>query len=926
MKQRLLLLAIAFLFTSTMAFAQKTFTGKIVDAKTKETIIGAHIMKTGTSTGTQSNLDGEFSITLSGKGTLTISFIGYAPKEVAFDEAKGSNLGTIALNQDVQMLGELVIVGQSLLDIAKERKTPVAVSTIRGIEISEKLGSKEFPEILNRTPSVYATKQGGGYGDSRVNIRGFDQANTAVMINGMPINDMESGWVYWSNWAGLADVTSAMQVQRGLGASKLAISSVGGTINIVTNAADQPQGGAVSASLGNDTYFKSQVSYNTGKMNNGVSASALLSRISGNGYADGTKFIGYNFFVAVGYEINERHNLQFMVTGAPQWHHQRRNLPSIETYQKYGKDGNPNRRYNADYGYFDGKEFSLNRNFYHKPVATLNYDWTISSKSKLSTLLYASIGRGGGTGDIGAINDKSAVRLPRDERGLIRVDDIASWNSGGHIADFGADRTRQSDGEFYNTGNSGFKGQPTANGVSRRASMNSHNWFGLITNFSTKLTEQLTLDAGFDLRTYKGLHYQRIHNLFGAAGYIDFSDKNFPDGRMITDQYKDDIASMINVFKNPGNEKKIGFYNDANVNWLGAFGQLEYANEFISTFLQGAISRQGFQRVDYFNYLDSDPEQKSAWRTIWGGNLKGGLNWNINQYNNVFANVGYYSKQPLMRAIFPNYYNNDFNEHLRNEKIFGLELGYGLRYEGLSLNVNLYRTSWNDRYLRASSNFDLNGTPKDPADDIRGTAQLNGVKQVHSGIELDARYRIDPVTLYGMVSIGNYVYAQDVTANYVDEDGRPIVLPGETEAAKKTLYLKGKKVGDVPHSTFRLGADWEIINNLKLDASYRYVANLYARIDAPAFEKESQQTLRLPNHGIMDAGLSYKLNLPREQSLSFRLNLDNVLNTLYISESATNIFKGDKGATNNEFMGINTGNQVAFGFGFTWNVSVRYNF
>ena len=59
------------------------------------------------------------------------------------------------------------------------------------------------------------------------------------MINGMPVNDMENGAVYWSNWAGLSDITSAMQVQRGLGASKLAIASVGGTINVVTNSSEK---------------------------------------------------------------------------------------------------------------------------------------------------------------------------------------------------------------------------------------------------------------------------------------------------------------------------------------------------------------------------------------------------------------------------------------------------------------------------------------------------------------------------------------------------------------------------------------------------------------------------------------------------------------------------------------------------------------
>lgn len=58
------------------------------------------------------------------------------------------------------------------------------------------------------------------------------------------------GGIYWSNWAGLSDVTRSMQVQRGLGASKVAAPSVGGSINIVTNTIDANKGGFVSYGMG----------------------------------------------------------------------------------------------------------------------------------------------------------------------------------------------------------------------------------------------------------------------------------------------------------------------------------------------------------------------------------------------------------------------------------------------------------------------------------------------------------------------------------------------------------------------------------------------------------------------------------------------------------------------------------------------------
>jgi len=151
---------------------------------------------------------------------------------------------------------EEVVVSSRVIDVAKERVTPVAVSTISAQDISLKVGNQEFPEIMNSTPGVYATKQGGGYGDSRISLRGFDQRNTSFLINGQPVNDMENGWVYWSNWQGLTDVASGIQIQRGLGASRLAVPSVGGTVSIFTKTAQVAEGGSLTQSLGNDGYRK----------------------------------------------------------------------------------------------------------------------------------------------------------------------------------------------------------------------------------------------------------------------------------------------------------------------------------------------------------------------------------------------------------------------------------------------------------------------------------------------------------------------------------------------------------------------------------------------------------------------------------------------------------------------------------------------
>ena len=708
------LFTIMLLLATSVIFAQGKLTGSITDPETNMPLPGANVMEAGTSNGTTTDFDGVFSLEVQNSEVeLVISYLGFAKKRVSFSVNNGEtiDLGEISLEADANALGEVVIT--SVADFALQRRTPVAVSTIKGDEIREKLGNQEFPEILRSTPSIYVTKQGGGFGDSRINVRGFDQRNTAVLINGMPVNDMENGWVYWSNWAGLSDVTSAMQVQRGLGASKLAISSVGGTINVLTRAADKKEGGSVEGTVGNDGYVKGLVSYNTGLMENGLSVSALFSRTEGDGYVDGTEFEAYNYYLAFGYKPNESHDFQLTITGAPQQHNQRGFAPSLSNYIRYGNGKDPDIKYNSDYGYRNGEEFTFSGNFYHKPVASLNWDWEISDNSKLSSVFYASLGRGGSVGSIGRINgSQSYSGTFKDEKGLIRADDIVAWNSGQNVPDFGDPRTGYTgggpgkyQGQYVNGGvypspyvEDGDHIFSSGNGISQRSSVNSHNWFGAIINFENKLSENLTLDAGIDLRTYKGIHYRRLVDLLGADVYVDNDNINNPYN-FTTETYSPKVGNTWNVFKSVDDETKIDYYNDGKVNWSGAFGQLEYNNDIISAFVQGSISNQSFKRIDYFNYLDSDPEQESDWENIVGGNIKGGLNWNIDENHNVFGNVGYYSKQPLFDAVFPSYTTNELNEDLTNEKIFGIELGYGFKANGFKANLNLYRTSWKDRFL-----------------------------------------------------------------------------------------------------------------------------------------------------------------------------------------------------------------------------------
>lgn len=896
----ILMMVVLGLFSLT-TLAQGTLTGVVADGETNETLVGASVVQVGTSKGDVTNIDGKFTLQLdAGPQTISISFVGYDPYQMKVNVTNGKtiDLGKILLRQNVISLEGIVIVGNGVIDIAKDRETPVAMSTIKLIEIQTKSGNQEFPEIMKNTPSVYVASQAGGYGDSRINIRGFSQENLALLFNGQPVNGMEDGKVYWSNWQGLSDVANAVQIQRGLGSSKLAISSVGATINVVTKATDLKEGGRASVMYGNDKYMKYTASYSTGLNDKGWGMSILLSHWQGDGYNDGTQGLGQTYFISVGYKPSEKHSFNFSATGAPQWHNQNYTKKlSLYDRNSDGEISNEEQRFNNNWGYLNGDVYSWRKNFYHKPVANFNWDWNINDKSSLSTVLYASVGQGGGTGPYGSSRQYNIY----DDNGLIDFDQIVSNN-----------KAIDSSGEDYNI--DGKHIGKYGNATFRRASMNMHRWLGSVINFNHEINSDFSFNLGTDFRTYYGEHYRQVDELLGLDGYWDDNyngagfQENFPGGVVYTNE---DGSSPYQFWVNRNSEQqaKLDYYNNERISYMGAFGQLEYKNELVSAFVQGAVSTQAYQRFDYHSYSDPD-EQVSRKLHHPGVNIKAGGNYNISEQHNVFVNSGYYSRQPFFDDLFLNYLN-DVNEDVGNEHVLGLEAGYGFRSRNLDVDVNAYYTKWSDRQIRQTGDFDTDGA----YDDV---ALFENVAETHTGIEVEFEWRAtSDLTVRGFGSVGNWVYAGNVDANVWDENRNPI---GEAN----TLYLDDVKVGDAAQTNFGVLGNYNIIKGLSVDADYRYYAKLFAAIDPGSFKSADHEgSLELPSFGILDAGISYRWYLKNNSVLKLRFNTNNVLNKQYISQSDTNIHPVD-GV--DEWNGVNMNNLVYFGNGFTWNTSISLSF
>src|SRR6056297_273213 len=765
-KKLLLILFLLFIFSLPQAFSQATVKGKLIDEETNEPLIGATVVVKNTTVGTSTELDGSFSLKIEpGKKDLKFSYVGYISKEltVNLSGSETKDLGTIRLKSSSIGLDEVKVVA----NFAKDRETPVAVSKIQPLQIEEKMGTKELPELLKSTPSVYATKQGGGFGDSRINIRGFSQQNIAVLINGVPVNDMEGGEVYWSNWANLADVTKTIQVQRGLGASKLAISSVGGTMNIITQSTDAERGGTVYQSIGNDGFNKTSFSLSTGLMDNGWAVTLQGSKSSGNGFVNATNFESYSYFFNISKRINENHRLSLTGFGAPQWHNQRSSPHQINDYRNH-EEGI---KYNSDYGYLNGDIYTTAYayNEYHKPQFYLNHYWKINNNTSLHTSTYASIGRGGGRRADGPMDHWIERDYPSGD-----PYEITQLTPQGYIDyDYVIDQNSSS-----NTGSQAIM----------TMAKNEHDWYGILSTFNTKYAN-INITAGFDERNYKGYNYTEITNLLGGDYYLDDSNIN-----------RDPTKPLMEG-------AKINYYNLGEVLREGVFLQGEYVTSDYSAFLSSTVSNKSYRRVDYFQYEPGN--QKSSWENFLVYSVKGGFNYNINDQHNVFVNGGYFTRAPFFTTIFKNY-TNEINKEAKLQKIHSTEAGYGFRSSKLKVDLTGFRTVWMDKTLTRTIGDEF--------------ANITGLNAVHMGVELESTYKpTQKLSINGMFSMGDYRWDKNVIADVFNER--------QEYVGTVSVYAKDIKRGNTALTTGYLGASYRVLPDLKIGADMYHAADIFAEFD-----------------------------------------------------------------------------------------------
>ena len=852
----------------------------IVDGETP--LQGANVVVEGTELGSVSNGEGSYFIKDVPAGTydVTASFIGYSSKTTS-----------VVVGEDGEVVADFYLEVSSieLTDIEvlasrADETTPVAYTTIDKEEMEVRLGSQDIPMILNTTPSVYATQQGGGAGDARINVRGFNQRNVAVMMNGVPQNDMENGWVYWSNWDGVGDVTSSIQMQRGLSAVNLATPSIGGTMNIITDPAAMEKGGKVKQEAGEGGFLKSTLSYNSGLINDKLALSGTVVRKTGDGFIDGTWTDAWAYYFGGSYAVSDKQRFELYAIGAPQRHGQNLYKQNIATYsqelagsidgyndssyvagEKFeteaGRFFNQNvapvdasytgQQYWYMYGAKTTDRFSsdfLNEreNFFHKPLVNLNHFYDINDEARLSSILYWSGGSGGGTGTYGSISRTPAVA------------DNSWYASSPWMWDWNAEIAQNSDNideEFSADEN-------RSTGILRN-SINRQNTIGLISKLNYDVSDELEIQVGIDWRTAGIEHAREVRDLLGGDYYVDYADDNAPDGKKV------------------GLGDIIAYHNETTVDWFGAFVQGKYDIQKLNLYGMSGISTIGYSYLDHFA-VDASKVSADAITTF---QVKGGGVFNLDDRMSAFVNGGYVEKPPILDNVIA--FDGTVSTNPDNEKFTSFEVGGKYSSDKVGLKLSVYNTKWNDRNL--TRNVETGAGDSGDTDII----YLKGVNQVHTGWEVETKIALhDMVEIDLALSKGGWKFDGDAAGAYQEmeynDEGQVI---GQT-STDYTYALDGLMVGDQPQTAYVGGLTLKPTAGLNLQGLFRMYDDNFADWSPESREvdgdEDRAQVWKAPGYSKLDLHLSYRLPDIAGYGVTISGHVFNALDNVYVQDAVDN--------------------------------------
>jgi hypothetical protein len=782
-------------------------------------------------------------------------------------------------------------------------------------------GSQYVPSLLHSSSDVYTNNTSYTFSIAYFRTRGYDGRYQGVFANGYEMNNLVTGRANYSQWGGLNHIFRYPENITCLNPASFNFGDIGGESNYNLRASNFRKQVRANYSLSNRTYTnRMMVTGSTGLTPNGWAFTGSLSARFGNelAYVDGTSYNGFAGFLAAEKKLNSEHWLNLAAFAS----YINRGMQSSSVQEAY--DLLDNNYYNANWGWYQGKQRNARVRTQCEPTFLLTHTFTPSS-NKLSIQTTGSFSFG--FNSTTSLNWYDAQDPRPDYYRYLPSYQISNGDTAQAYYDV-LDKWLSNDQSYtqinwdhlYEVNQlAALQGKRAQYMVENRRYDQLQGGASTVLNWS--INDHWKLNAGASVMYMKQHNYKTIEDLLGGSYWLDvdkYSEGDFPADQNVQYNDLDHMGEQLhegdvfgydydyNIFK----EKIWGVINGTYNHWDFNIGIQIGASQ---------LWRFGHMRNGRF---PDDSYGKSETRTYMDNGARAGITYKINGRNYIVLNAMGETRSPnILNSFLAPRIHNKYVNNLSSERIFSGDLSYILNYPVIKMRVTLFGTKINNA-TRVISFYN---------DDFASMVNyaISDIDQRNIGIEAGAEIKLG--SMFSLIlagTWGDYRYTDRAHVTMNAENGTD--FDGQME---RTVYWKNYHVAGTPQVAATAGLKfnynywWVNLNCNWFDKIYcdlnpeRRTSTARGSLD-PASELyhlvADQQ--RLPGQFTMDISVSKSWRIAHKYNIGFNASITNLLNNKNLVTTAWEQYRFDY--TNYD---VNKyANKYYYAFGTTFNLGINF--
>jgi len=786
-----------------------------------------------------------------------------------------------------------------------------AAFTFTEAQLGEDDNTLNTISIIGSNHNVYANEVGYRFSAARFKYRALGGKYNEMYINGNPVNDVERGEFNFSYVGGLNNQTRNADHVLPFEDNGFGMAALAGSNNYNFRPSSMPSGHRLSLAGANRNYtVRGMYSYNSGVSKSGwIFSGAVTYRWANMSTAniEGTFYNALSYYLGIEKIINPKHSISLVTWGNPT----ERAAQSASTDEMYWI-ANSN-FYNPNWGYQDGKKRSSRIVKSFSPSALLTWDFKINDKTKLTTSLLGKYQMYSSS----RLNYNNATNPAPDYYSLMPsyyfdvwgisngdrdATALANWQAAyDYLKASKANRQLNWDRMYYANKAASLQGADAMYYL--QAYHDDQLAFNLTSNLNRKLSNNSELNVGLTLSANKGMHYQTMEDLLGAARFRNINTYVIGTYAEDADEARYDLNEPAGKLIGKGD--RFGYDYNVLVNkatlWAGYAATMDDGSRaFVSGRLSGtSMQRDGKMR----NGLAKDNSfGKSKTAYFLDGGIKAGVNANLGHGSALSVGVSYEAKSPTARTSFAApQVNNDFVKNLKLENVFGAELSYTLNSSWLLASLSGYFNMMTDvtEYSMAYNDIDHTFT----------YISLTGIEKLYYGVELGLNFKVtDWLNIKALGTISDAKYNNNSHVSYMRSDA---VKSDDGSLYHEDICLNdGMREGGTPLTAASIDLNYhnrgwfiDIIGNW-YDRIYLYYSPItrykkdFRDADNDGVPEVGDISQAKGKGGFMlDASIGRSIYLKKGRSLSINLMLSNLLNNIKICTGGMEQNRKDTDAT-----------------------------